>query len=86
MRKIIIGISSYFHESAVCIIINDKIIDYLKEEEITRVKGDFKFPKNSLKIILKKHKILENEIESIVFYEKPFLSWSSITFFSLLKS
>ena len=85
MRKIIIGISSYFHESAVCIIINDKIIDYLKEEEITRVKGDFKFPKNSLKIILKKHKILENEIESIVFYEKPFLSWSSITFFSLLK-
>ena len=31
MRKYIIGISSYYHESTVCIILNDDILDFVKE-------------------------------------------------------
>jgi carbamoyltransferase len=83
MKKYIIGISSYYHESTVCIILNDDILDFVKEEEVTRVKGDNKFPRHALEKIINKYQILESEIYAVVFYEKPFLSWASVTHHAL---
>ena len=83
MKKYIIGISSYYHESTVCIILNDAILDFVKEEEVTRVKGDNKFPRHALEKIINKYQILESEIYAVVFYEKPFLSWASVTHHAL---
>ena len=83
MKKYIIGISSYYHESTVCIILNDDILDFIKEEEVTRIKGDNKFPRHALKKIIHKYQILESEIYAVVFYEKPFLSWASVTHHAL---
>ena len=83
MKRYIIGISSYYHESAVCIILDENILDFVKEEEVTRIKGDNKFPRHALKKIIHKYQILESEIYAVVFYEKPFLSWASVTHHAL---
>ena len=71
MRKYIIGISSYYHESTVCIILNDDILDFVKEEEVTRVKGDNKFPRHALEKIINKYQILESE-NMLLYFMKTF--------------
>ena len=40
----IIGISGYFHDSSVCLLQNGELLEFLKEEEFTRIKGTSGFP------------------------------------------
>ena len=81
----IIGISSFYHDSSVAIVKDNILIDYLKEESFTRIKGNSVFPKRSLLHLVKKYNLTNSKIQACVFYEKPFLSWSIITLFSLKK-
>ena len=60
-------------------------IEYYKEESFTRVKGTSHFPKKALLHVIKKYGLNNLNVDLCVFYEKPFLSWSSITYFSLKK-
>ncbi len=74
----IIGISSFYHDSSASLIINGEIINAVQEERFTRIKHDPSFPVNSIKYILKENKITLNEIDFIVFYEKPFLKFERL--------
>ena len=74
----IIGISSFYHDSSASLIINGEIINAVQEERFTRIKHDSSFPVNSIKYILKENKITLNEIDFIVFYEKPFLKFERL--------
>ncbi len=74
----ILGISSYYHDSAVALIHNGKIIAAAQEERFTRIKHDPSFPKNSIKYVLKEASISLSQLESIVFYEKPFLKFERL--------
>ena len=78
-----IGISAYYHESSVALINNNKIICFLKEEWLTRIKGDNNFPKHSLNFLIKNYKLNNSNIKKICFYEKPFASWWSLFNFSI---
>ena len=51
----IIGISSFYHDSSVSIVKDNILIDYLKEESFTRVKGTNIFPKRALSHLVKKY-------------------------------
>ena len=67
-----IGISAYNHESAIALIDNHGVlIDYYREECLSRIKGDKSFPKRGLRRILDIHKLNINSIDRIVFYERP---------------
>ena len=81
----IIGISAFYYESSVCLIENDVFKEFLKEESFTRIKGTNTFPKRSLKFLKEKYNLSNKNIDGCVFYEKPFLSWTRITYFSMLK-
>ena len=83
--KFIIGISSFYYDSSIAIVGNGKLIDYYKEESFTRVKGTSHFPKRALNHAIEKYNLNNSNINYCVFYEKPFLSWSSLTFFALSK-
>ena len=74
----ILGISCYYHDSAVCLIRNGEIINAIQEERLTRIKHDNKFPKNSIIEILKKNNLSLSQIDKIVFYEKPFLKFERL--------
>ena len=74
----ILGISCYYHDSAVCLIRNGEIINAIQEERLTRTKHDNKFPKNSIIEILNKNNLSLSQINKIVFYEKPFLKFERL--------
>ncbi len=67
----IIGISSFYHDSAACIIKDGEIIAAVQEERFTRIKHDSSFPHNAIKFCLKSNNLELNDIDYVVFYEKP---------------
>ena len=75
---LILGISAYYHDSAACIIKNEKILAAVQEERFTRIKHDANFPTNSIKFCINEAGIKLNEVDYIVFYEKPFLKFERI--------
>ncbi len=74
----IIGISAFYHDSAVCIIKDGNIVAAVQEERFTRKKHDSGFPRNALLYCLKEANIKPNQIDKIVFYEKPFLKFERL--------
>ena len=78
-----IGISAYYHESSVFLTNNKDINCFLKGESFSRIKGDKNFPKRSLKFLIKKFELKNENIKFICFYEKPFKTWWEIFYFSI---
>lgn len=74
----ILGISAYYHDSAVCLIEDGKILYAAQEERFSRIKNDANFPILSLKNCLEYLDISLHDIETIVYYEKPFLKFERI--------
>ena len=74
----ILGISAFYHDSAAAILIDGKIIAAVQEERFTRIKHDANFPINSINYVLKEAKLNFDELELIVFYEKPFLKFERL--------
>jgi len=74
----ILGISSFYHDSAAALIKNGEIIAAAQEERFTRKKHDESFPTNAIKYCLAEEKINLTEIDAIVFYEKPFLKFERL--------
>lgn len=74
----IIGISAYYHDAAVCLIENGKIIFAAQEERFTRIKHDASFPAHALKYCLKENNLSLADVTAIVYYEKPLLKFERI--------
>lgn len=74
----ILGISAYYHDSAAALIIDGEIIAAAQEERFTRKKHDPRFPVNAIGYCLAEAKIKPQEVDHIVFYDKPFLKFERI--------
>ena len=74
----ILGISAFYHDSAACILQNGKIIAAAQEERFTRKKHDESYPYNAIEFVLKYSNLKLNEVDQIVFFEKPFLKFERI--------
>ena len=74
----VLGISSFYHDSAAVIIKNGMLLGAIQEERFTRIKHDSSFPYNSIKYLLKTTKISINQVDAVVFYEKPFLKFERL--------
>ena len=77
MRSIL-GISAFYHDSAACILIDGKIIAAAQEERFTRKKHDPCYPYNAIEFVLKFANLKLNEVDTIVFFEKPFLKFERL--------
>ncbi len=75
---IILGISAFYHDSAACILRDGEIVAAAQEERFSRKKHDANFPSNAISFCLKEAKILPDEIDNIIFYEKPFLKFERL--------
>tara|TARA_B100000965_G_scaffold401579_1_gene425749 strand:+ start:588 stop:2423 length:1836 start_codon:yes stop_codon:yes gene_type:complete len=76
--KSILGISAFYHDSAATILIDGKIIAAAQEERFTRIKHDSSYPINAINFVLKYAKLELNEIDQIIFFEKPFLKFERL--------
>ena len=74
----IIGISAFYHDSAATLIEDGVIIAAAQEERFSRKKHDDRFPKNAIKFLLENSNYGLNEIDKIIFYEKPFLKFERL--------
>ena len=75
---IILGINAYYHDSAASLIKDGEIVCCAQEERFTRKKHDSSFPKNAINFCMKYANILPNEVDYVVYYEKPLIKLERI--------
>ena len=74
----ILGISCYYHDAAAALIKDGKLIAAAEEERFTRIKHDFSFPENAINFCLDYADISGEDLDYVVFYEKPFHKFERI--------
>ncbi|HOY38649.1 MAG TPA: carbamoyltransferase [Bacteroidales bacterium] len=74
----ILGISAYYHDSAACITIDGKVVAAAQEERFTRKKHDNSFPAQAVGFCLKFCNLNIDDLDAVVYYEKPFLKFERL--------
>ncbi len=74
----ILGISAFYHDSAAAIIQNGEIIAAAQEERFTRKKHDPGFPTEAVKFCLKYSGLTIDQLDAVVFYDKPLLKFERL--------
>ncbi|MBK8504022.1 MAG: carbamoyltransferase [Saprospiraceae bacterium] len=77
MKKIL-GISAFYHDSAAAMIVGGKIIAAAQEERFTREKHTSDFPINSIRFCLEESGFEIDELDAVVFYDKPLLKFERL--------
>ncbi|MFH1966036.1 MAG: carbamoyltransferase [Acidobacteriota bacterium] len=68
----ILGISAFYHDSAVALITDGRITAAMQEERFSRIKHDNEFPARAIQACLDQDGCKISDIDYVVFYEKPF--------------
>ncbi len=74
----ILGISAFYHDSAAALIKDGNIIAAAQEERFSRKKHDARYPFNAIDYVLKDSNLKLNDVDHIVFFEKPFLKFERL--------
>lgn len=74
----ILGISAFYHDSAACLVQDGRIMAAAQEERFTRKKHDFDFPKNAVHYCLNSQNVKIDEVDFVVFYDKPVLKFERL--------
>lgn len=74
----ILGISCYFHDAAACLLKDGEVVAASEEERFTRIKHDSSFPVSAIRFCLERAGIKEQDLDFVVFNEKPFLKFERI--------
>src|SRR6478735_4882048 len=67
----ILGISAFYHDSAAALVLDGRIVAAAQEERFSRKKHDAAFPTQAVAYCLKEGGIKPEQLDYIVFYEKP---------------
>lgn len=74
----ILGISAYYHDSAACLVKDGLVVAAAQEERFTRIKQDSDFPVNAIEYCLTEAGIEADQLDFVVFYDKPFLKFERL--------
>jgi carbamoyltransferase len=74
----ILGISAFYHDSAAALVVDGNIVAAAQEERFTRRKHDPSFPASAVRYCLAEARISADELDNVVFYEKPFLKFERL--------
>ncbi|MEB3192588.1 MAG: carbamoyltransferase [Snowella sp.] len=74
----ILGISAYYHDSAAALIKEGQIVAAAQEERFSRKKHDACFPTQTIRYCLESAGITLRDLDYIVFYEKPLLTFDRL--------
>ncbi len=78
MKKAILGISAYYHDSAAAILVDGQVIAAAQEERFTRKKHDSSFPIHACRYVLTEAGLSYKDLTAVAFYEKPFLKFERL--------
>ncbi|MHC4172057.1 MAG: carbamoyltransferase family protein [Planctomycetota bacterium] len=74
----ILGISAFYHDSAAALVRDGEIIAAAQEERFTRKKHDSQFPTNAVEYCLQTGRLTAEQLDYVVFYEKPLLKFERL--------
>ena len=74
----ILGIAAFYHDSSATIVIDGEVIAAVQEERFTREKHTEAFPIQSIKYCLEEAGLTIDELDAVVFYDKPMLTFERI--------
>lgn len=74
----ILGISGLYHDSAAALVIDGRIEAAAQEERFTRKKHDADFPKHAVEYCLSVAGCGLEELDAVVFYDKPFIKFERL--------
>ncbi len=79
----ILGISCYFHDAAAALLREGQLLAAAEEERFTRKKHDYEFPENAIDFCLRMGAIKAEDLDYVVFFEKPFLKFERLLLTSM---
>jgi carbamoyltransferase len=74
----ILGISCFYHDSAAALIRDGQLVAAAEEERFSRIKHDFGFPRLAIEFCLESAGITAQDLDYVVYYEKPFIKFERI--------
>jgi carbamoyltransferase len=74
----ILGISAFYHDAAAALLRDGEIVAAAQEERFTRRKHDPRFPEHAIAYCLEEAGITLDEVDHVVFSEKPFLKFERL--------
>jgi carbamoyltransferase len=74
----ILGISAFYHDSAAALVRDGAIVAAAQEERFTRRKHDARLPIHAVQYCLKAGNIALDQLDHIVFYDKPLLKFERL--------
>ncbi|MGE7468744.1 carbamoyltransferase family protein [Bosea sp. NPDC003192] len=74
----ILGISGLYHDSAAALVVDGRIEAAAQEERFTRRKHDAEFPKHAVEYCLSVAGCGLDELDAVVFYDKPFIKFERL--------
>ncbi|MBI2424723.1 MAG: carbamoyltransferase [Candidatus Hydrogenedentes bacterium] len=74
----ILGISAFYHDSAAALVRDGEIVAAAQEERFSRKKHDPRFPGHAAEYCLKEAGIGIDQVDFVVFYDKPLLKFERL--------
>lgn len=74
----ILGVSCFYHDSAAALLKDGMLVAAAEEERFTRKKHDNGFPRHAIQFCLDAAGIASQDLDYVVFYEKPFIKFERI--------
>jgi carbamoyltransferase len=68
----------FYHDGAAALVEDGRIVAAAQEERFTRKKHDSSFPKNAIGYCLEEAGARLDELDNVVFYDKPFLKFERL--------
>jgi carbamoyltransferase len=74
----VLGISAFYHDSAAALVEDGRVVAAAQEERFTRIRHDAAFPSQAVSYCMSQLKGGPESLDSVVFYEKPFLKFERL--------
>jgi carbamoyltransferase len=74
----VLGLSFHYHDAAACLYRDGRIVAAAEEERFSRKKHDSGFPRQAAQYCLEAGGVGPDDVDYVVFYEKPFLKLSRL--------
>jgi carbamoyltransferase len=74
----ILGISCFYHDAAAALLVDGQLVAAAEEERFSRKKHDSGFPRLAIRFCLEQAGLTAQDLDFVVFYEKPFVKFERI--------
>ena len=74
----VLGLSAFYHDAAAALLHDGNIVAAAQEERFTRRKNDPDFPRHAIQFCLRHAGIAANQLDAVVFYDKPVLKFARL--------